>query len=374
MPWPRGPPPPPPAPHPAPPSGKLLTVLPRARTGLRSFRDNGYTISAPAYRKIAYVALGSLAIIVLSGAAVRLTGSGLGCPDWPRCYGQAVAPLKVHAIIEYSNRLFSGIVSIAAIAAGVLGWRRRPFRIELAIFGTLLPIGVVMQAALGALTVENHLKPGYVMAHYVLSMMLLDAAFALAWCSTFETGQRRKSTDRLGVWAVRALLPIGALTVFVGTAATAAGPHAGGAGTGDVINRLTFEGDDTLGWIVTRHGAIAVVFGLSVLAVLAILLRPGGDRRAVKPLLVVVGIIGLQGVVGLLQYNNALPAELVWVHVALATANWLAMLWAVGAAGQLVPRGAPEAIPPEQRAAAPTASPPAPEPAGAAPASAAPAP
>ncbi len=345
-------------------------MLSRARTGLRSFRDNGYTISAPAYRTIAYVALASLALIVLTGAGVRLTGSGLGCPDWPKCHGQAVAPLDTHAWIEYGNRLFSGLVSIAVIAAGVLGWRRRPFRIELAVFGTLLPIGVLMQAALGALTVKYELKPGFVMSHYILSMMLLDASFALAWCSTFETGQRRKSADRLGVWAVRALLPLGALTVFAGTAATAAGPHAGGAGTGDVIHRLTFEGDDTLGWIVNRHGALAVLFGLSVLAVLALLMRPGGDRRAVKPLLAVVGIIGLQGVVGLLQYHNALPAELVWVHVALATANWLAVLWSVGAAGQLVPRGAEQAAaPPDDRSGArETAPPPAPEPAGAAPA------
>lgn len=345
-------------------------MLARARTGLKGFRANGYTISAPTYKKVAYVAFASLVLIVLTGAAVRLTGSGLGCPDWPRCYGQAVAPLKTHAWIEYGNRLFSGLVSVAVIAAGILGWRRRPFRIELAVFGTLLPIGVLMQAALGALTVEHELKPGFVMSHYILSMLLLDASFALAWCSTFETGQRRKSTDRLGVWAVRALLPIGAATVFVGTAATAAGPHAGGRGTGDVINRLTFEGDDTLSWLVNRHGALAVVFGLSVLAVLALLvLRPRGDRRAVKPLLVLAGIIGLQGVVGIVQYNNALPAELVWVHVVLATLNWIAVLWSVGAAGQIQPRGAPATGPPDGAGADQAQAPArAREPAGAAPA------
>ena len=176
------------------------------------------------------------------------------------------------------------------------------------------------------------------MAHYVLSMMLLDAAFALAWCSRFEPGERRKSTDRLGVWAVRALLPLGSLTIMVGTAATASGPHAGGAGTGDVINRLDFKGAGTLDWIIGRHSALAVALGLGALAVAALLARPGGDRRALPQLGVVLGLIAAQGVVGIVQYNNALPAELVWIHVVLAVLTWLSLLWSVAVAGQLQPR------------------------------------
>jgi cytochrome c oxidase assembly protein subunit 15 len=301
-------------------------------------RANGWTVTPVFYRRVAYVSLASLVLIVYTGAGVRLTGSGLGCPDWPKCFGSAVAPLETHAWIEYGNRLWSGLVSVAAIASGVLAWRRRPFRVELAIFGALLPIGVVMQAALGALTVVYDLKPGFVMAHYVLSMVLLDAAFALAWCSRFEPGERRKSTDRLGVWAVRALLPLGSLTIMVGTAATAAGPHAGGKGTGDVINRLDFKGTDTLDWIIGRHSALAVALGLGALAVAALLARPGGDRRALPQLGVVLGLIAAQGIVGIVQYNNALPAELVWIHVALAVLTWMSLLWSVAVAGQLLPR------------------------------------
>ena len=102
----------------------------------------------------------ALALIVLTGAGVRLTGSGLGCPDWPKCYGGTVPPLDTHAVIEYGNRLLTGFVGLAVIAASVLAWFRRPFRWHLALFGALLPLGVIGQAILGALVVKYHLAPG----------------------------------------------------------------------------------------------------------------------------------------------------------------------------------------------------------------------
>jgi len=306
-------------------------------------RVRRFEISPLAFRRVTYVAFGALVAIVLTGAAVRLTGSGLGCPDWPRCYGKVAPPLQIHALVEFSNRIFSGIVGVSAIGAALLGFFRKPFRRELAAIGILLPIGVLAQAVLGGLTVESGLKPGYVMAHYVLSMMILDASFALAWCATYEPGERRRSNDRLGTWAVRALLPLGSLTILLGTAATAAGPHAGASGTGEVVKRLDFRGSDTLRWVVDRHGALAILLGISVLAVLALLHRRGGDRRAARPLLVVLGLMATQGVVGIVQYNAALPTELVWVHVTLAVATWVALLWSVGRAGRIAPAGAPAA-------------------------------
>src|SRR5436305_8768535 len=186
-----------------------------------------FAISHALYHRVEILALAALALIVLTGAAVRLTGSGLGCPDWPKCYGRTVAPLDSHAVIEYANRLLSGFVGLAVIAAGGLAWLRRPFRGHLALFGALLPLGVVGQAVLGGLVVRYHLAPGLVMSHFILSMMLLDAAFALAWCSTYEPGQRGYSSDRLGVWAVRALIPLGQLTIVAGTIATASRPPVG---------------------------------------------------------------------------------------------------------------------------------------------------
>src|SRR5690348_12365858 len=282
-----------------------------------------FEISRERYAQVTLVALIALSTIVLTGAGVRLTGSGLGCPDWPRCYGGTTPPLESHAVIEYTNRLITGIVGIAVIAAALLAWFRRPYRWHLALFGALLPLGVVGQAILGALVVEYHLAPGLVMGHFILSMMLLDAAFALAWCSRYEPWQRRRSRDRLGVWAVRALIPLGQLTILAGTIATASGPHAG-AHEGQLVHRFDFEGTGTLEWVVQRHATLAAVYGFAAIAVWFLLRRPGGDRRALRPLTLVIGLLALQGAVGGLQWWLELPAGIVWAHIAIATGNWLA--------------------------------------------------
>ena len=297
-----------------------------------------FEITPQLYAKVTIVALAALSLIVLTGAGVRLTGSGLGCPDWPRCYGKTVPPLDTHAVIEYGNRLLTGFVGLAVIAASGLAWLRRPFRGHLALFGALLPLGVIGQAVLGALVVKHHLAPGLVMCHFLLSMLLLDAAFALAWCSRYEPWERRRSPDRLGVWAVRALIPLGQLTILAGTIATGSGPHAGDH-DGELVHRFEFKGAETLEWMVQRHSAIALVFGLAAIAVWLLLRRPGGDRRALRPLTFVIALLGLQGLVGGVQWALELPAELVWLHIALAITTWLTMLWAVAAAGRLEPRG-----------------------------------
>jgi len=296
-----------------------------------------FEISPRRYAQVTAVALAALALIVLTGAAVRLTGSGLGCPDWPKCYGGTTPPMEFHAVIEYGNRLLTGFVGIAVIAASALAFFRRPYRWHLALFGGLLPLGVLGQAILGALVVKYHLAPGLVMSHFILSMILLDAAFALAWCSRYESWERRRSRDRLGVWAVRALIPLGQLTILAGTIATASGPHAGDH-DGELVHRFEFYGAETLEWVVQRHSAIAAIYGFAAIGVWFLLRRPGGDRRAVKPLTVVLGLLALQGLVGGLQWSLELPAGIVWVHIALATGNWLAMLWTVAAAGRLEPR------------------------------------
>jgi cytochrome c oxidase assembly protein subunit 15 len=295
-------------------------------------------ISPTRYAQVTLVALAALALIVLTGAAVRLTGSGLGCPDWPKCYGGTTPPLEYHAVIEYGNRLLTGFVGFAVIAACLLAFFRRPYRWHLALFGALLPLGVLGQAILGALVVKHHLAPELVMCHFILSMMLLDAAFALAWCSRYEPHERRRSHDRLGVWAVRALIPLGQLTILVGTIATASGPHAGDH-EGELVQRFDFQGAETLEWVVQRHAASAAFYGFAAIAVWFLLRRQGGDGRALKPLTVVIGLLALQGAIGGVQWALELPAGIVWLHIAVATGNWLAMLWTVAAAGRLEPRG-----------------------------------
>lgn len=291
-------------------------------------------ISPELYRRVAAVAFLSLVAIVFTGAAVRLTGSGLGCPDWPKCYGQAIPPLGLHTVIEFGNRMITGVVGVVVIATAVLGFFRRPYRRHLAVLGVLLPLGVVAQAVLGGLVVKYDLNPYLVMGHFLLSMFLLDASFALAWCARHPTGTREPSRDAVSTWAVRALIPFGQLTVLLGTMSTGAGPHAG-AHEGQLVHRFTFRGTDTLSWLVDRHALIAALFGIAAVAVWFLIRRPGAESRARKPLTAICLLLAAQGLLGFAQYRLKLPAEMVWAHVALATTTWVATLWAVGNAGRL---------------------------------------
>src|SRR5277367_3579320 len=154
-------------------------------------RTNGYTVTPAQYLRVAYVALGALTLIVLTGAAVRLTGSGLGCPTWPKCYGSYYPPLNTHAVIEFSNRVVTVPVVIAAGLAWVGALRRRPYRRDLVWLGGVLPLGVIGQAVLGGFTVKGALDYGWVMGHFALSMLILLAAVLLAWRASHEPEQRQ---------------------------------------------------------------------------------------------------------------------------------------------------------------------------------------
>jgi heme a synthase len=294
------------------------------------------TVTPAQYRRVAYITLAALTLIVLTGAAVRLTGSGLGCPDWPKCYGKALPPFSTHALIEFGNRALSGFVGLMTVVAAVLAFTRRPFRRDLALLAVALPLGVVAQAVLGGFTVREHLAPGFVMGHFALSMIVLIAAVALAWRSAYEPGARPRSEDRWSVWSVRALAPLGALTIFAGTAATAAGPHAGGS-PGQRIHRLHFKGPATLQWVIHRHATIAAVFGIAVVAVW-LLRRRAATQSELEPLTVLGVLLAAQGLVGSVQYELQLPTDMVWVHLTLATVTWVVVLWVVAAAGRLAPR------------------------------------
>jgi cytochrome c oxidase assembly protein subunit 15 len=170
-------------------------------------------------------------------------------------------------------------------------------------------------------------------------MVILVAAVALYWRAREPTigPVPEQPTDCVAVWAVRALAPFAAVVLVAGTAATAAGPHSGGA-VGQTIKRLHFFGARTLSWTVHVHGAIAFAFGIAAVMVWVMLERRQAEpmlRRAVSWLCV---LVAGQGVVGMVQYETHLPSELVWVHVAGATLTWLCVLWGVAAAGRLEPR------------------------------------
>src|SRR5271166_1538218 len=152
-------------------------------------RTNDYTVTPEQYVALAYAALIALTLIVLTGAAVRLSGSGLGCPTWPKCYGNLYPPLNSHAVIEFANRVLSVPVVLAAGFAWLGALRRRPYRRDLMWLGAMLPLGVVAQAVLGGFTVKGALDYGWVMGHFALSMLILLAAVVLAWRARLAAGE-----------------------------------------------------------------------------------------------------------------------------------------------------------------------------------------
>jgi cytochrome c oxidase assembly protein subunit 15 len=279
----------------------------------------------------------SLFAIIVTGAAVRLTGSGLGCPTWPKCNGHLVTTeLDFHGAVEYGNRLVTGLVAVAAIAAALLAFLRRPFRRDLAWLGLALPLGVIGQIALGGLVVVYGLAPGFVMGHFLLSLLILVAAFALMWRSRQPDTESVPIEPRTTVLATRAMAPLAAWVLVLGTIATGAGPHPGTHGD-EIATRFSFKGGETLDWMIHWHGRFSTFFGLCSLALWFHLRRTGANptlRRASTTLCL---LIAAQGVVGFLQYENQLPAGLVWIHIVLATLTWVSVLWSIAAAGRLAP-------------------------------------
>jgi cytochrome c oxidase assembly protein subunit 15 len=292
------------------------------------------TLSPGAYEALALAALAMLTLIVFSGAGVRLSGSGLGCPDWPRCDGSFIPELSTHVWIEYGNRMLSAVVGLVTVAAGVLVFFRRPFRRDLVGPALVLPVGVVAQGVLGGITVLLDLSWPVVIAHYLLSMVLLVAAAVLVWRLRHEPGGPPGRPDRVASLATRALVAFGALVIVAGTFATAAGPHAGGAGTGDVVERLDAWGAGTLRSLIHVHGHMAAALGVAAVLLWLVVLRRRAGRELLLALAGVCVLLAVQGVVGLVQYHSALPAELVWLHASLAAVLWVALVWSWCAAGR----------------------------------------
>jgi heme A synthase len=201
-------------------------------------------LSPRAYSRITLVALAALACIVVTGGAVRLTGSGLGCPDWPTCAaGRVVAPLEYHAMVEFVNRLVTGAVSVLVIVAVLGSLVRTPRRRDLTWLSLGLVAGVIGQIVLGGLVGLFHLAPPLVMGHFVLSMLLLADATVLHHRAGQPDGPVRAAAGPETVQMGRLLVAFASVAILLGTVVTGAGPHAG-SHEGQLVERLPFAVSD----------------------------------------------------------------------------------------------------------------------------------
>jgi cytochrome c oxidase assembly protein subunit 15 len=295
-----------------------------------------WPVSPRVHAYAAWSALVLFTLIVISGAAVRLTGSGLGCPEWPRCNGTSVTPSNGHAYIEFSNRMITTPVSIAALLCLAFALLRRPYRRDFTVLGALLAVGVLIQAVLGGVTVLTGLNPVTVMSHFLLSMATLVVAMTLVWRVVRERSGKPQTPvhDALLVGLTRALTVAGGVVVVVGTAVTASGPYAGGEGTDDTVSRLGIFGDDTFKTVIMVHARVAAVFGVAAVA-LWLYARIRGARDLFAPLTAVCIAVGVTGIIGTLQYHVLdYPAWTVWLHVSSVCLTWNALLWSFLAAGR----------------------------------------
>lgn len=269
------------------------------------------------------VALVLLCVIVVSGAAVRLTGSGLGCDDWPNCNATKLVDVSSpHAAIEQVNRLFTGLVAAGVIAAVLGSLIRQPRRRDLTWWSIGLVAGVLGQIVLGGITVLVDLHPAAVQSHFLLSMVLVANATILVSRAGMPSSRRRHRVGRSlrrHVWLCAITT---AVAIVFGTIVTGAGPHAGD------------ESARRFGVSITRaaqmHG-VAVWLSVGCVTALLLRLRHRAAERAVLdgPLVAWVCVAVAQGGIGYLQYFTGVPAALVAAHVAGATVLWVVTVWMV---------------------------------------------
>jgi cytochrome c oxidase assembly protein subunit 15 len=274
-------------------------------------------VSPRGFLRLTVASVGVLGLVVVSGAFVRLTGSGLGCEDWPNC-GETVLPASGgHALIEFGNR----IVSLAGIVATLLVWlaaRRTPGltqRVRILALATFL--GTVAQAPLGGITVLLDLHPLAVMSHFLLALVVVALAVVVA----FEAWSHHRGLAASPVPKWLRLVALAgaaacAVMVVTGAVATASGPH---PGDDSGVERLGIEITDT----VYVHVRATAVYGIGLLLVGWWLVRL---RRSVPGVIrlagVLLGVLLAQMVVGEVQYRSALPWGLVLLHVTLAAVIW----------------------------------------------------
>ena len=282
-------------------------------------------------RRLALAGVIADTVIMSTGAAVRLSASGLGCPDWPQCSTADVVASKnagqtlLNTWIEFGNRLLNFPLVIIAALIFIAAWRFRTDgrrRRDLVWLGAAQPLGVVAQAVIGGIVVLTKLNPATVSVHFLVSAAVLAAAVALHMrCAALADASGMPETvpvrRDLRVMSA-ALVAVTCLMLTAGTVVTGTGPLAGDAGVPRY--QLPLEGVTQLhadiGWLLA---------GLSIALVLVLRLS-GAPRRAVRAGWIVLAALGSQGVIGYIQYFTHLPAGLVWVHVTGSVLVWIAVL------------------------------------------------
>ena len=261
-------------------------------------------------------------LIVVTGGAVRLTNSGLGCPTWPRCSGSSLVPthaLSVHKAIEFGNRTLTFVVAAVLLATAVAALRQRRER-RLAL---LALAGIPAQAVLGGIVVLTDLNPWLVAAHFLLSALIIAITLLLWWRVTDHPEAATRAATPPAARVLARLVAASAAGVLVlGTVVTGSGPHAGDLKHGR-LHRIHLS---TAGLAQAHADAVMVLIGLTVgLVALAYALRAAPVvRRAV---VVLLGVELAQGVVGYTQYFLNVPPVLVALHMLGACLVWLAALY-----------------------------------------------
>jgi heme a synthase len=266
---------------------------------------------------LAVASAASLYLILITGATVRLTGSGLGCEHWPGCQaGQPFPEKGYHSYIEFGNRLVGGVTIALTLNAALGAFRVRALprsarRLALAVF-----FGALAQAPLGYFTVRFHLNPYLVISHFLLSAVVLaGAVIVLLAALELRHGSTAPLVPR-ELQRIVALAAVAALVLLVsGTIATASGPHPGDSSK---VRRLWH-----LGSAIYVHAGATAVFGVCFVFALGYLAaRRDRSPRLFLASLLVLGLLLVQMAIGETQYRTHLPWWLVLIHVAIAGAVW----------------------------------------------------
>lgn len=268
-------------------------------------------------------AIASLAVnilIVVTGGVVRLTGSGLGCPTWPRCTEQSFVPHRAlgwHGAIEFGNRMVTFLLAAVAIATFVVAWRYG--RRSLTRLAFVLALGVPAQAVIGGVTVLTDLNPWIVAFHLLVSLAMIGVAVVLLRRIDEGDGPPVPLVADGTTWLVRATFLTGWAVLYVGTVVTGSGPHAG-----DIDSPRNNLDPRALSQLHTD--VVFLLLGLTVAAVLVLRTvdAPERARRAASALLVVELA---QGLVGFVQYFSDLPVGLVTLHLLGAALTSAALTW-----------------------------------------------